>query len=45
MLAALHQAIRSRDVEPGLIHHTDHGGQYASNAYRAVLRRADMKQA
>ncbi len=44
VLSALRQAIRRRQVEPGLIHHTDRGGQYAGKAYRAVLRRADMKQ-
>ena len=29
---------------PGLIHHSDRGGQYASHAYRAVLRRAEFRQ-
>ena len=44
VLAALRQAIRSRQPKPGLMHHTDRGGQYASQAYRAVLRRAGMRQ-
>ena len=44
VLSALRQAIRARQVEAGLIHHSDRGGQYAGNAYRAVLRRATMKQ-
>ena len=30
--------------KPGLIHHTDRGGQYASTKYRAVLRRAEIAQ-
>jgi transposase InsO family protein len=36
-LAALDQALRLRQPAPGLIHHTDRGGQYASHEYRAVL--------
>ena len=42
--AALQQAIRSRQPKPGLVHHTDRGGQYAGTQYRAVLARAGMKQ-
>ena len=37
-------AIRERQPLVELIHHTDRGGQYASNRYRAVLRRAGMRQ-
>ncbi len=44
VLDALHQAIRARQPAPGLIHHTDRGGQYAGSRYRAVLRRADARQ-
>ena len=44
VLTALHRAIATRQPEPGLIHHTDRGGQYASKRYRAVLRRAGMLQ-
>jgi transposase InsO family protein len=44
ILDSLHQAIRSRQPAPGLIHHSDRGGQYAGHAYRAVLRRATMRQ-
>ena len=44
VLAALTQAIRLRQPKPGLIHHTDRGGQYAGTRYRAVLNRAGMKQ-
>lgn len=44
ILEPLHQAIRSRQPPPGLIHHTDRGGQYAGHQYRGVLRRARMRQ-
>lgn len=43
-LAALLMAIRKRQPAPGLIHHTDRGGQYASGRYRGVLRRAGFQQ-
>ena len=43
-LAALRKAIRVRQPPALLVHHTDRGGQYASVRYRAVLRRADMRQ-
>ena len=42
--AALHQAIGRRQPKPGLIHHTDRGGQYAGVDYRQVLGRARMRQ-
>src|SRR5690606_31123837 len=44
VLAVLRQAIRSRQPLPGLVHHTDRGGQYAGHRYRAILRRAAMQQ-
>jgi transposase InsO family protein len=44
VLEALQQAIRARQPGPGVIHHTDRGGQYAGRQYRAVLRRAAMRQ-
>jgi putative transposase len=44
VLEALRRAIRERQPEPGLIHHTDRGGQYAGKRYREVLRRAEMRQ-
>lgn len=44
VLNALRTAIRTRQPNPGLIHHTDRGGQYAGGAYRAVLRRAQIQQ-
>lgn len=44
VLGALRRAIRERQPAPGLIHHTDRGGQYAGARYRAVLRRSAMRQ-
>jgi putative transposase len=44
VLGALRRAIQERQPGPGLIHHTDRGGQYASKLYRQVLRRAGMQQ-
>ncbi len=44
VLEALQQAIRLRQPAAGVIHHTDRGGQYAGRQYRAVLRRAAMRQ-
>jgi putative transposase len=44
VLDPLHQAIRNRQPPAGLIHHSDRGGQYAGRDYRAVLRRAAMRQ-
>jgi putative transposase len=44
VLDALQHAIRARQPPEDLIHHSDRGGQYASHAYRDVLRRASMRQ-
>jgi putative transposase len=44
VLAALREAIAARQPAPGLIHHTDRGGQYAGGEYRQVLGRARMRQ-
>jgi transposase InsO family protein len=44
VLAALREAIAARQPGPGLIHHTDRGGQYAGGEYRAALGRARMRQ-
>ncbi len=44
VLQALRTAIRARRPPEGLIHHTDRGGQYAGTEYRAVLRRAGVRQ-
>ena len=37
-LGALEQALATRDVRPGLIHHSDRGVQYASTAYAERLQ-------
>lgn len=44
VINALRQAIRHRQPPKDLVHHSDRGGQYASKRYRAIMRRADMKQ-
>jgi putative transposase len=44
VLAVLREAIGRRQPTPGLIHHTDRGGQYAGGEYRGVLARARMRQ-
>ncbi|MCP4903070.1 MAG: IS3 family transposase [bacterium] len=44
VLSALRFAITGRQPSPGLIHHTDRGGQYAGSDYRRVLARARMLQ-
>lgn len=44
VIGALRRAIGLRQPRAGLIHHTDRGGQYASKSYRAVLRRAEIRQ-
>jgi transposase InsO family protein len=41
---ALQGAIRTRQPAAGLVHHSDRGGQYAAGAYRAILRRAEIRQ-
>jgi len=38
-LAALEKAIAQRKPLPGLVHHSDRGVQYASDAYVGLLRR------
>jgi putative transposase len=44
VLDALQRAIADRQPPRELVHHSDRGGQYASQAYRGVLRRAAMRQ-
>lgn len=39
MLEALRQAVRQRRPQPGLIHHSDRGSQYASGEYQAALHK------
>ena len=43
VLAALHTALGRRHVGPGLIHHSDRGVQYASDAYQRVLARHGIR--
>ena len=44
VLRTLRLAVKERQPQPGLIHHSDRGGQYAGNDYRPVLRRAAALQ-
>ncbi len=44
VLGALRSAIAKRQPGPGLIHHTDRGGQYAGTRYRQTLDRGHMEQ-
>ena len=44
VLGALRAAIAVRRPRPGLIHHSDRGGQYAGAEYRRMLARAGMPQ-
>ncbi len=44
VLRSLRSAIRLRRPPCRLIHHSDRGGQYAGNRFRATLRRAAMQQ-
>ena len=37
-LAALRMAIKRRNIQPGLVHHSDRGSQYASNGYTDLLK-------
>ena len=37
-LTALQMAIRRRNIQPGLVHHSDRGSQYASNHYTDLLK-------
>jgi putative transposase len=43
VLDALSTAVGRRNPEPGLIHHSDRGSQYASNDYQKALRRHKMR--
>jgi len=44
VVAALEQALCTRNHGSGLKFHSDRGSQYGSNAFRAVLKRAGMEQ-
>jgi transposase InsO family protein len=41
-LAALQMAIAHRVVQPGLVHHSDRGSQYASNDYTDLLKEHEI---
>jgi putative transposase len=42
-LAALANAVKRRRPQPGLIHHSDRGSQYAATSYRRALARHGMR--
>lgn len=42
-LGALEQALKQRMVQPGLVHHSDRGVQYASQAYTERLRAHEVE--
>jgi len=42
-LAALKQALRLRTVQPGLVHHSDRGVQYAATDYVTVLKEQQIQ--
>ena len=44
VLPVLRRAIRDRQPPRALIHHSDRGGQYASERYRELLRRGEFRQ-
>ena len=44
LINALKAAIKLRQPAPGLIHHSDRGGQYAAILYRQILKRAALVQ-
>lgn len=44
VLSCLQSAIRVRKPKPGVVHHTDRGGQYAGKAYRRLLRQWKFRQ-
>jgi len=44
VLESIRMAVANRNPGPGLIHHSDRGGQYAGKSYRGILRRAEISQ-
>jgi transposase InsO family protein len=44
VIASLNKALQSRGVKPGLIVHSDRGGQYAGCAFRKVLMKRKISQ-
>jgi transposase InsO family protein len=43
VLRALQMALATRKPEPGLLHHSDRGSQYASSDYRALLTKYQIQ--
>lgn len=43
VIKAFNRAINQRKPQPGLIHHSDQGSQYASNEYQSILRQHGMQ--
>jgi transposase InsO family protein len=43
VLRALRMALETRQPEPGLLHHSDRGSQYASQDYRALLTKYQIQ--
>jgi len=43
VMAALQKALESRQVGPGLIHHSDRGSQYTSDDYCALLTKVEAR--
>jgi transposase InsO family protein len=41
-LCALQMALSTREMKPGLVHHSDRGVQYASLAYTSTLKEVDI---
>jgi putative transposase len=44
VLSCLRSAIKAREPHPGLVHHTDRGGQYAGKKYRRLLKQWKIEQ-
>jgi transposase InsO family protein len=42
--AAMENALQIRQPQPGLIFHSDRGSQYASGAFRSILKRSQIRQ-
>jgi transposase InsO family protein len=42
-LTALLMAIKQRGIQPGLVHHSDRGSQYASNDYTEMLKASGIE--
>jgi putative transposase len=44
IISALHKAIRKGYIQAGAVVHSDHASQYASNAFRCLLRQNSFRQ-